>query len=132
MGVRYTVSRAGAVRGIHGNDETGPIKYVTCVQGLARDVVVDLRPGSATFGHYVVNELTGDNRTQLVIAPGLGHAIEALEDNTIILYGMNRAVNYADEWCVNPLDPSLRLPWLTTAPIMSDRDKNAPVIGAQL
>src|SRR5690606_31779961 len=51
--VNVSVSAAGVLRGIHyTEDPPGQAKYVTCVRGAFLDVVVDLRPGSPTFGHW--------------------------------------------------------------------------------
>ena len=47
-------STKGTLRGIHYSLATkGQAKWVTCVSGLIKDVIVDIRPNSKTFGKWI-------------------------------------------------------------------------------
>ena len=76
-----SVSALGVVRGIHFADvPPGQAKYVTCVTGAVFDVVVDIRVGSPTFGHWDAVVLDDVDRRAVYLSEGLGHAFMSLED----------------------------------------------------
>jgi dTDP-4-dehydrorhamnose 3,5-epimerase len=110
-----SVSRAGAVRGVHYADvPPGQAKYVTCVTGSVLDVVVDLRVGSPTFGrHHVVQLDTVDQRA-VFVSEGLGHAFVAMEDGSTVVYVCSSGYNPGAEHAVHPLDPELGITWPET------------------
>ncbi|GAB2650998.1 dTDP-4-dehydrorhamnose 3,5-epimerase family protein [Nocardia goodfellowii] len=85
--VNTSVSAAGVLRGIHyTEDPPGQAKYVTCVRGAFFDVVVDLRPGSPTYGHWDSVLLDDVHRRSVFLSEGLGHAILSLEDRSTVTY----------------------------------------------
>jgi dTDP-4-dehydrorhamnose 3,5-epimerase len=65
---------------------TKPQGKVRVVSGSVYDVAVDLRTNSKTFGHWFGLELSAENKLQLWIPPGFGHAFLTLKDNTELLY----------------------------------------------
>src|SRR3954453_2048140 len=59
--INYAVSRWNPLRGVHSVPlPPGQAKYVTCVRGAVRDIIVDLRVGSPTFGGYDVTRLDAE------------------------------------------------------------------------
>ena len=56
------------------------VKLVRCVRGAVHDVIVDLRPDSATFAEWIAVELTEDNRRTLYVPEGFAHGYLTLED----------------------------------------------------
>ena len=54
-----------------------------CISGHVYDVIVDLRPGSPTFGKWQGFDLTGDNQISLYIPPYFGHGYLVLEDSVV-------------------------------------------------
>jgi len=78
----YNIKR-GTLRGMHfqrpPHDE---VKLVTCLKGAIQDVIIDLRPGSATFGCWEAFELTEWNRRRLYIPKGFAHGFQTLADDT--------------------------------------------------
>ncbi len=81
-----SVSRRGTLRGLHFQHPNGQGKLVTVLSGSAFDVAVDVRRGSATFGRWLGQELTGENGFQLWIPAGFAHGFLALTDDVVFAY----------------------------------------------
>jgi dTDP-4-dehydrorhamnose 3,5-epimerase len=134
-----SVSRRGVVRGIHYADvPPGQAKYVTCVSGAVLDVVVDLRVGSPTFGHWDSVRLDAVHRRVLYLAEGLGHGFQSLEDDSTVVYLCSDVYRPGAEHGVHPLDPALGIEWSPAAsgpaavPVLSDKDAAAPTLSEAL
>src|SRR5580693_2397762 len=85
--INCSVSRRGVIRGIHFADvPPGQAKYVTCVRGAITDVVVDIRVGSPTYGHWEAVRLDDRGREAVFLSEGLGHAFVALTDDAAVTY----------------------------------------------
>ncbi len=129
-----TVSRRGTVRGIHFKDTPpGQGKYVYCARGALLDIVVDIRVGSPTFGQWDAVRLDDTSLRCVYLAEGLGHAVMALEDDTVMTYLCSTGYEPATEHGINPLDPELGLPWPSDVePVLSDKDAAAPTLAQAL
>ncbi|MFI5591206.1 dTDP-4-dehydrorhamnose 3,5-epimerase family protein [Amycolatopsis sp. NPDC051758] len=122
-------SHSGVLRGIRVSTAVGPAKYVTCLHGAVLDVVVDVRVGSPTYGHWHAEHLTADNRTALYLAPGLGHTYLALSEPATVLYLLSQLHREEHERSVHALDPDLAIAWPhEAAPLMSAKDAAAPTL----
>lgn len=122
-------STRGVVRGIHLADvPPGQAKLVTCVAGSVRDVLVDLRVGSPTFGQHVTVELTEDNNLCLYVPLGVGHGFAATSENATLNYLVTEAYNPDKEWGLHPFDPELGIDWPVEEDqaILSAKDASAP------
>jgi dTDP-4-dehydrorhamnose 3,5-epimerase len=130
-----SVSSAGTLRGIHYSiAPRGQAKWITCVSGSIKDVIVDIRPNSPTFGKWVEVELTGNSGKAVLISESLGHGFLALDDNTAVAYLVTTPFSSLDEFEINPLDASIGINWgmdLSKLKI-SDKDKNAPTLAERL
>ena len=120
-------TRRGTLRGLH--YQAGPRpegKVVRCTRGAIQDVVVDLRPTSATFLRWVGVELTAENRRALYIPPGCAHGFQTLTDDSEVLYLMTEF--YAPEMArgVRWNDPVFGIDWPIANPTMSERDATFP------
>ena len=105
-------SKRGVIRGIHYSlAPEGQAKWVTCVQGSILDVVVDIRPASATFKKYEIVELNGEEGLSLLIGAGLGHGFLTLEENTTISYLLSSPYSPNFEYEIQPTDPELSIDW---------------------
>lgn len=125
--VNVSQSHRGVIRGIHYADiPPGQAKYVMCVRGEIRDVVVDLRTTSPTFRHWDSTLLTEDNRRAVYIGEGLGHGFVALSTDATVLYLTSTPYDTTREHVVHAMDPDLAINWCVTMPILSPRDQNAP------
>ena len=121
-----STSKRGVIRGIHySNAPSGQAKMVICVQGKIRDVAVDLRKDSPTFGKYDVIELeAGDGRVSFIDV-GLGHGFEVLSESATVVYLLSSVHSPFFEQGINPLDKTIGIDWVTKDPILSEKDKNA-------
>lgn len=130
--INYSVSQRNTLRGIHGVAvPPGQAKYVTCVRGALRDIVVDLRVGSPTFGTHHVTDLDAGSGRCVYVPPGAGHGFLALTDDTCICYVVSTRYVPGTQVNIDPLDPDLALPWgFSEPPLMSDKDSNAPGVRA--
>lgn len=119
-------SQKNTIRGIHFSSPTNPqTKIITCCRGAILDGVVDLRPGSSTFGQTEMFELSEDSGRVLILSPGFGHAYQVLSESATVLYALNTQFKFEEEFSINPLDESLSFPWSAGIPILSDRDRDA-------
>lgn len=125
-----SVSTRGVVRGVHYADvPPGQAKYLCVAAGAVRDVVVDLRVGSPTFGRFEAVELDAASPRTLYLSEGLGHAFQALADTTVVGYLCSTSYTPAAEHGISPLDPALALPWLEgIEPVLSEKDRAAPTL----
>jgi dTDP-4-dehydrorhamnose 3,5-epimerase len=127
----HSVSRRGAVRGVHFADvPPGQAKFVYCPGGAVLDIVVDLRVGSPTFGTVDSVVLDEAERRAVFIAEGIGHAMVALRDNSSLTYLVSTFYDPVAEHTVSPVDPALGLPLPDEigAPTMSEKDVSAPTL----
>jgi dTDP-4-dehydrorhamnose 3,5-epimerase len=106
-------------------------KLVRCTAGAICDVIVDLRPRSATFRDHLTVTLSATNRKMLYIPEDFAHGFLTLEDNTEVFYQMSEF--YAPEsargfrWN----DPSFNIRLPLHVSVISDRDRTYPDFGAQ-
>lgn len=120
----WSKSVRGVVRGMH--FQTPPYsttKLVWVTAGLVRDVVLDLRTDSETFGSCLVTEL--DNISGgLLIPAGCAHGYEVITDMAIINYAQDK--DYAEAHDTGVAWNSFGFDWVTKDPILSDRDRALP------
>lgn len=117
----------GSVRGLHyQRPPHAEMKLVSCLQGEAWDVAVDLRAGSPTFLQWHAEHLSPDNGCALLIPAGFAHGFQALVDGTELLYLHSAAYAPESEAGLHPLDPRLGLTWPLAVCEMSSRDGSHP------
>lgn len=130
-----SLSSRGTLRGIHYSiARRGQAKWITCISGSIKDVIVDIRPESKSFGRWIEVELSGDSGNAVFISEGLGHAFVALEDNTTVAYLVSTPFSPTDEFEINPLDEKIGINWgmdLSELKI-SDKDRSAPTLVERL
>ncbi|TDT58933.1 dTDP-4-dehydrorhamnose 3,5-epimerase [Enterobacter sp. AG5470] len=122
-------SQKGVVRGLH--FQAAPSaqgKLVRCVAGEVYDVAVDIRKGSPTFGKWVGVHLSAENCKQLWIPEGFAHGFATLSDTAVFLYKTTNYYNRDAELSILWNDPALAIDWHVEQPILSDKDKAAPLL----
>ena len=117
----------GTVRGLHYQKspyEQG--KLVRVISGEIFDVAVDLRPHSNTFGHWVGEHLSADNKKQFWIPAGFAHGFYTLTDNTEVLYKATNFYHKDSEVSIKWDDAELNIVWpLTEQPNLSKKDEGS-------
>jgi dTDP-4-dehydrorhamnose 3,5-epimerase len=124
-----SVSRKDVLRGIHyAVVPPGQAKYVYCPRGAGLDFVIDIRDGSPTFGAWDCVRIDDVDRRGVYVAEGIGHAFVALTDDASLMYLVSTEYDPAREFTISPFDPDLAIDWGVAAPILSDRDRDAPTV----
>lgn len=121
----------GTLRGIHYSlAEEGQAKWITCVSGLIKDVIVDIRPSSKTYGKWIEVELNGTSGNAVLIGEGLGHGFVSLAEVSTVAYLVSSPFSPSEEFEINPLDPAIAISWeLPLSELkISEKDKNAPTL----
>jgi len=130
-----SLSSRGTLRGIHYSiAPRGQAKWITCVSGSMKDVIVDIRPDSKSFGQWIEVELSGDSGKAVFISEGLGHGFVALENKTAVAYLVSTPFSPSDEFEINPLDEKMGINWgMNVSELkISDKDRNAPTLAERL
>lgn len=119
--------QANTLRGIHFQQGgSSQAKLVRCTKGAVLDVAVDLRKDSETYLKWIKVELSAENKRQLLIPRGCGHAFLTLTDDTEFMYKSDNFYDPKADRSVIWNDPTLAISWPTKHPILSEKDKNAP------
>jgi dTDP-4-dehydrorhamnose 3,5-epimerase len=114
----------GTLRGLHYQLDRPQGKLIRVLQGAVLDVVVDIRVGSPTFGRWLAEELSAENKGQIYVPPGYAHGFLVLHEISEVLY---KCTDYysgaADQRGVAWNDPGLAIPWPELNPLLSDKDR---------
>lgn len=128
-------AHAGTLRGIHFQlDPWSQAKIVRVAHGAVMDIAVDLRRGSPTYKKWCAAELSAENKHMLYIPRGFGHAFLSLTDDVLFIYKTDNYYNAAGDRSVRFDDPEIGIDWQSllpegmACPILSDKDKNAPLL----
>ncbi|NQW15915.1 MAG: dTDP-4-dehydrorhamnose 3,5-epimerase [Chloroflexi bacterium] len=117
------------VRGLHfQRPPSAETKLVRVIVGSILDVFVDLRNGSPTYGEWDSIELSQENNKTAYIPKGFAHGFCTLTSTVIVAYKVDRPYEPSDEGVLRWNDPDVGIKWPTEAPLISDRDKAAPVL----
>lgn len=117
-------TNTGTVRGLHFQvDPFAEEKLITCIQGSIFDVIVDLRPGSITFGKWTSFDLNGVNLSQLYLPKGIAHGFQTLAPNSIVHYCLTAKYEPNSSYVIDPFG-DLDISWPMDTISVSDRDKN--------
>ena len=122
-------SRYGVVRGLHYQLEPhAQAKIVQAVWGRIRDVVVDMRKGSPTFGRHLSVDLDSEERTQILIPKGFAHGFSVLSDTAVVMYKTDAYYHKVSESGIRYDDPELGIDWGVPSDsiIVSPKDVELP------
>jgi dTDP-4-dehydrorhamnose 3,5-epimerase len=129
----FSKSKKGVIRGIHYSlSPSSQWKWITCVNGLILDVIVDVRLDSPTFGKQVQVFLNDSNGMGVLIQGNLGHAFQSLADDSILVYNLSSEYDNTFEKCINPLDKDINIEWPIINPIISKKDSTSPSLKDQI
>lgn len=120
----HSKSAKGVLRGLHCQDPKPQGKLVRVTQGEVFDVAVDVRKGSKTYGNWVGEILSAENKKQLWIPEGLAHGFLVLSDTAEFLYKTTDYYAPECEVCILWNDPTLDIKWpLEGPPKLSSKDQ---------
>lgn len=115
------------MRGMHYQVEPfEEAKVVRCTRGALYDVIIDLRPDSATFKQWLGVELTAENRRMLYIPEGIAHGFLTLEPQTEVFYQMSEFYYPESARGVRWNDPTFGIHWPQEILIISEKDRQYP------
>jgi dTDP-4-dehydrorhamnose 3,5-epimerase len=124
----YSAQR-NTLRGIHfQKGEHAQAKLLRCVRGAVLDVAVDLRVGSPTYSRWISAELSADNKRQLLIPRGFGHALLTLTDDVEFLYKADNFYNAEADRGIRWNDHDIGEDWGVDSPTLSAKDAAAPLL----
>jgi len=119
----HSASTRGVLRGLHYQLLRPQGKLVRVIAGEVFDVAVDLRRSSPTFGRWVGEHLSGDNRRMLWVPPGFAHGFLVLSDSAEFLYKATDYYAPDHERSLLWNDPAIGIQWpLSGDPILKPRD----------
>jgi dTDP-4-dehydrorhamnose 3,5-epimerase len=108
----HSKSSQGVLRGLHYQlPPHAQSKLVRVIEGEVLDVAVDIRKSSPTFGQYVAEILSSDNKKQLYIPEGFAHGFLTLSDTSEFLYKTSDLYHPENERCILWNDEVLRIDW---------------------
>ncbi len=120
----HSYSLHGVLRGLHYQVVRPQGKLVRVSRGAIFDVAVDLRRDSPTFGRWIGDELTSENRRQKWVPPGFAHGFLVTSECAEVLYKTTDYYAPAQERCLRWNDPVLAIGWpLIAPPLLSEKDK---------
>ncbi len=125
----HSKSTQGVLRGLHYQTENTQGKLVRVVSGEVFDVAVDMRRDSPTFGHWVGEILSADNKRQLWVPEGFAHGFYVLSDEAEFVYKCTDYYNPNAEHSLIWNDATVGIDWpLLGAPNLSAKDLAGKVL----
>ena len=126
----HSQSEKGVLRGLHyQKSPKAQAKLVKCIEGEIFDVAVDIRKNSPTFGKWVGEKLSAENKNMLFIPEGFAHGFVVLSEKAQLLY---KASNEFAPDCARGIrwnDPDININWrIDFEPILSEKDTNQPFL----
>lgn len=126
----HSRSARGTLRGLHFQTTPGQAKLVRCARGAIRDVVVDIRRSSPTFGEHDAFDLDDEAHHQLFVPVGFAHGFCVMSAEADVTYKVSTYYDPETEAGIAWDDPSLRITWPIARPNVSERDRSNPTLEA--
>jgi dTDP-4-dehydrorhamnose 3,5-epimerase len=123
----HSRSGRGVLRGMH--FQPGMAKLVRCARGAILDVLVDIRPGSPSFGRWESFDLDDRSHRQLYAPDGFAHGFCVLSDAADVVYRCSAYYDAARESGFRYDDPDVAIDWPDDLELRSsERDRSAPLL----
>ncbi|MFO7850949.1 MAG: dTDP-4-dehydrorhamnose 3,5-epimerase [Bacteroidota bacterium] len=122
-------SAGNVIRGLHYQlNPMAQAKLIRAIKGYIRDVALDMRKGSPTYGMWKAVDLDSESKQQLFIPRGFAHGFSVLSDEAIILYKCDNYYSPEDERGIAFDDPNLAIDWGVdpASALISEKDRNNP------
>ena len=117
----------GTLRGMH--YQIAPhreAKLIRCTRGAIYDVIIDLRPDSATYKNWIGVELTADEYKMLYVPENFAHGYQTLENHTEVTYQVTQYYTPGSEKGIRYNDPAFDIQWPLGVSTISDKDSTWP------
>jgi dTDP-4-dehydrorhamnose 3,5-epimerase len=124
----HSRSGRGTLRGLHAQQPRPQGKLLRVVEGEIWDVAVDARLGSPSFGRCVGVVLSAENFRQFWLPPGVLHGFCVTSEVAQVEYKCTELYDPQAELGVRWNDPELAIPWPIADPVLSEKDRNAPLL----
>jgi dTDP-4-dehydrorhamnose 3,5-epimerase len=119
----HSRSIKNVLRGLHYQIRMPQGKLVRVICGVVFDVAVDIRRSSPTFGKWVGEWLSAENKKQMWVPPGFAHGFLVLSEVAELLYKATDYYAPEHERCIQWNDPDLNIQWpITGQPLVSEKD----------
>ena len=121
----HSRSARGVLRGLHFQYPQWQGKLVRVVSGEIFDVAVDIRTGSPTYGQWIGEMITAENKHQLYVPPGYAHGFCVVSEMADVVYKCTTLYKPEDEISVLWNDPGIGIEWPIPNPLVSAKDREA-------
>jgi dTDP-4-dehydrorhamnose 3,5-epimerase len=130
----HSYSAKNVLRGLHYQIRKSQGKLIRVVRGEIFDVAVDIRKTSSTFGHWVSEFLSAENKKQLWIPEGFAHGFVVLSEGAEVLYKTTDYWASEHERCIVWNDPDIGITWpVQSQPMLSKKDvEGLPLESAEI
>ena len=119
----HSRSANNVLRGLHYQIQQPQGKLVRVVVGEVFDVAVDIRKSSSTFGQWVGEVLSAENKRQMWVPEGFAHGFLVLSETAEFLYKTTDYYAPEFERCIAWCDTSLAIDWpIENSPSLSNKD----------
>ena len=123
--------KVNTLRGLHYQIENPQAKLIHVVSGAIKDVIVDIRTSSSSFGKSFSINLNDKNHKMLFVPEGFAHGYLVLEKNTIVQYKCTDFYNPNSEYGIRWDDLDLNINWGVKRPHISQKDSKLPFLKDQ-
>ena len=120
-------SKKGVLRGLHFQKKYPQGKLVRVTKGEVFDVAVDLRKDSETYGKWVGERLSEENKKQFYVPKGFAHGFVVLSEEAEFVYKCTEVYHPEDEGGIRWDDPEINVDWKIENPMISEKDAKAPL-----
>jgi dTDP-4-dehydrorhamnose 3,5-epimerase len=119
----HSRSEGPVLRGLHYQVEQEQAKLIRVIQGEIYDVAVDIRHGSPTFGQWVAEYLSAENKHMFFIPKGFAHGFLVISPAAEVLYKASNFYAPSKERGIIWNDPNLNIDWPIKSPFLSIKDR---------
>lgn len=125
----HSKSTKNVLRGMHYQKHPkAQSKLVRCIQGEIFDVAVDIRKNSPTYGKWVGEILSDENKRQLYVPVGFAHAFLVLSDTAEVVYKTGEEYSPENDAGIKWNDPTININWNCNNPLVSGKDDKLPFL----
>jgi dTDP-4-dehydrorhamnose 3,5-epimerase len=127
--ISHSKSSRRVLRGLHYQKYPhAQAKLVRVLVGEIYDVVVDLRRGAPTYGRWLAEVISAEEKKMIYVPEGFAHGFCVLSDEAEVLYTTSSEYAPKLESGIIWNDPDLRIEWPINQPVLSERDSRWPCL----